>query len=60
MRRGFKGLAQLPDSVFLRFGDGLHLVTLLRRNLGDIYSHDCRQSGAAGSRGGLKPAAACH
>jgi predicted nucleic acid-binding protein len=46
----------LPDSVFLRSADCLHLVTALRHNFADIYTYDIRQSEAAGVLG-LKPLA---
>jgi predicted nucleic acid-binding protein len=48
--------ATLPDSVFLRAADCLHLMTALRHNFADIYTYDLRQSEAAGVLG-LKPVA---
>jgi len=46
----------LPDSVFLRSADCLHLVTALRHNFAHIYTYDSRQSEAAAALG-LKPLA---
>ena len=46
----------LPDSVFLRSADCLHLVTAMRHNFAEIYTYDSRQSEAAGVLG-LKPLA---
>jgi len=46
----------LPDSVFLRSADCLHLVTALRHNFAEIYTYDSRQSAAAGVLG-LTPVA---
>lgn len=48
--------ATLPESVFLRSADCLHLVTALRHNFGEIYTYDIRQSDAAAVLG-LKPVA---
>ena len=48
--------ATLPESVFLRSADCLHLVTALRHNFAEIYTYDIRQSHAAGALG-LKPVA---
>jgi uncharacterized protein len=39
--------ATLPDSVFLRSADSLHLVTALHHNLTEIHTYDVRQSAAA-------------
>jgi predicted nucleic acid-binding protein len=49
----------LPDSVFLRSADCLHLVTALRHNFAEIYTYDFRQSEAAGVLG-MKPVALGH
>ena len=43
--------ATLPDSVFLRSADCLHLVTAMRHNFAEIYTYDSRQSEAAGVLG---------
>jgi len=37
----------LPETVFLRSADSLHLVTALHHNLTEIYTYDARQSVAA-------------
>jgi predicted nucleic acid-binding protein len=46
--------ATLPDSVFLRSADCLHLVTALRHNFSEIHTYDVRQSAAASALG-LRP-----
>ena len=46
----------LPESVFLRSADCLHLVTALRHNFAEIYTYDLRQADAAAVLG-LKPVA---
>jgi predicted nucleic acid-binding protein len=46
----------LPETVFLRSADCLHLVTALRHNFLEICTYDVRQSVAAGFLG-LKPVA---
>jgi predicted nucleic acid-binding protein len=46
----------LPDSVFLRSADCLHLMTALRHNFAEIHTYDLRQSEAADVLG-LKPVA---
>ena len=46
----------LPDDVFLRCADCLHLVTALHHNFVDIYTHDKHQTNAAPILG-LKPIA---
>jgi predicted nucleic acid-binding protein len=48
--------ATLPDSVYLRPADCLHLMTALRHNFAEIYTYDFRQSEAADVLG-LKPVA---
>lgn len=48
--------ATLPETVFLRSSDCLHLVTALRHNFSEIHTYDIRQSAAAGVLG-LKPVA---
>jgi hypothetical protein len=49
----------LPDSVYLRSADCLHLVTALRHNFSEIYTYDARQADAAGVLG-LKSVAVGH
>ena len=46
----------LPDSVFLRSADCLHLMTALRHNFAEIHTYDFRQTEAADVLG-LKPVA---
>ena len=46
----------LPETVFLRSADWLHLVTALRHIFAEIYTNDFRQSEAAGALG-LEPVA---
>ncbi len=46
--------ATLPDTVFLRSSDCLHLVTALHHGFGEIYTHDRHQAAAAPVLG-LKP-----
>jgi predicted nucleic acid-binding protein len=41
----------LPDDVFLRSADCLHLVTALRHNFAEIFTHDRHQRLAAASLG---------
>ena len=49
-----KILATLPESVFLRTADCLHLVTAVRHNLPEIFTHDRHQI-AAGPVLGVPP-----
>ena len=44
----------LPETVFLRSADCLHLVTAMRHRFAEIYTYDVRQSEAA-SVLGLRP-----
>ena len=44
----------LPDTVFLRSADCLHLVTAMHHSFSEIYTYDTHQSAAATSLG-LKP-----
>jgi len=44
----------LPDSVFLRSADCLHLVTAMHHRFADIYTYDIHQTAAAAALG-LKP-----
>ena len=46
--------ATLPDNVFLRSADCLHLVTALHHNFPEIHTHDKHQTDAAAALG-LKP-----
>ena len=39
--------ATLPETVFLRSADCLHLVTALHHNFAEIYTYDSHQSAAA-------------
>ena len=41
----------LPDTVFLRTADCLHLVTALHHNFAEIYTHDSHQTDAAAALG---------
>jgi predicted nucleic acid-binding protein len=41
----------LPDSIFLRSADCLHLVTALRHNFADVFTHDRHQTAAASALG---------
>ncbi len=52
-----KTYATLPDTVFLRTADCLHLVTALHNNFAEIYTYDAQQAAAAGVLG-LKPVVA--
>jgi hypothetical protein len=54
---GSGGYTTLPDTVFLRTADCLHLVTALPHNFAEIYTYDAQQSAAA-SVLGLKPVGA--
>jgi predicted nucleic acid-binding protein len=47
----------LPENVFLRSSDCLHLVTALRHNFSEIYTYDAHQAAAA-SAFGIKAAVA--
>lgn len=49
-----KTLVTLPDTVFLRAADCLHLVTGLHHNFPEIYTYDKHQALAAPALG-LKP-----
>ncbi|MBI5511341.1 MAG: type II toxin-antitoxin system VapC family toxin [Deltaproteobacteria bacterium] len=46
----------LPEDVFLRSADCIHLVTALHHNFAEIYTHDKHQTTAAPTLG-LKPTA---
>jgi hypothetical protein len=41
----------LPETVFLRSADCLHLVTALHYNFAEIYTHDSHQIDAASALG---------
>jgi predicted nucleic acid-binding protein len=47
----------LPDSVFLRTADCLHLVTAMHHSLSEIYTYDTHQTAAATALG-IKPVTA--
>ena len=47
----------LPDSVFLRTADCLHLVTAMHHSLSEIYTYDTRQTAAATALG-IRPVTA--
>lgn len=47
----------LPDAVFLRSADCLHLVTAMHHSFTDVYTYDKHQTAAAAALG-LKPLAA--
>jgi len=49
-----KTYTTLPDTVFLRSADCLHLVTAMHHGFTDIYTYDLRQTDAAVALG-LKP-----
>jgi predicted nucleic acid-binding protein len=49
-----KTYTTLPDTVFLRSADCLHLVTAMHHGFTDIYTYDIRQTDAAVALG-LKP-----
>ena len=49
-----KTYAMLPETVFLRSSDCLHLATALHHNFPEIHTHDARQSAGAIALG-LKP-----
>jgi predicted nucleic acid-binding protein len=42
-----KSYATLPETVFLRSADCMHLITALHHNFTEIYTHDHQQSIAA-------------
>ncbi len=42
-----KTYTTLPDSVFLRSSDCIHLVTALQHNFAEIYTYDAHQAAAA-------------
>ena len=46
-----KTYTTLPDSVFLRSADCLHLVTAIHHGFTDIYTYDTHQTSAAASLG---------
>jgi len=53
-REAAKVFTTLPDSIFLRAADCLHLVTALRQGFSEIHTHDANQSKGA-SAVGLTP-----
>lgn len=46
-----KTYTTLPDSVFLRSADGLHLVTAMHHSFSEIYTYDWHQTAAATALG---------
>ena len=46
-----KTYSTLPDSVFLRSADCIHLVTGVHHNFAEIYTHDAHQAIAATALG---------
>jgi predicted nucleic acid-binding protein len=46
-----KTYATLPDTIFLRSADCLHLVTALRHGIGEVLTHDGHQTAAAATLG---------
>jgi predicted nucleic acid-binding protein len=46
-----KTYATLPETVFLRSADCIHLMTALHHNFSEIYTHDSHQSVAASTLG---------
>ena len=53
-REAAKVFTTLPESIFLRAADCLHLVTALRQGFSEIHTHDANQSKGA-SAVGLTP-----
>jgi hypothetical protein len=43
--------ATLPDDVFLRTADCVHLVTALQNGFAEIHTHDAHQRAGAGALG---------
>jgi len=54
MEAASKTYATLPESVFLRSADCLHLVTAMHHRFTEIFTYDTHQTAAAGTFG-LKP-----
>lgn len=54
MEQAAQTYATLPDTVFLRTADCLHLLTALRSGVQEIHTHDRHQTEAAPSLG-LRP-----
>lgn len=46
-----KTYATLPENIFLRSADCLHLVTAMHHNFAEIHTHDAHQSAAAAALG---------
>jgi len=46
-----RACATLPDDVFLRTADCLHLVTALRHGFSEIHTHDAHQRAGAAALG---------
>lgn len=49
-----KTFTTLPDTVFLRSGDCIHLVTAMHHSFTDIYTYDAHQAAASVALG-LRP-----
>ena len=47
VEQAVKAYATLPEAVFLRTADCLHLVTAVRHGFGEIHTHDRHQATAA-------------
>jgi uncharacterized protein len=56
LEQSAKTYATLPETVFLRTADCLHLVTALRHGFGEIHTHDAHQIKACPALG-LRPIA---
>jgi predicted nucleic acid-binding protein len=53
-RIGSQNYTTLPDQIFLRSADCLHLVTALHHSFTEIYTYDAHQTAAAVALG-IKP-----
>lgn len=51
VEQAVRTFATLPEDVFLRTADCLHLVTALRHGFGEIHTHDAHQQDGAGALG---------
>jgi predicted nucleic acid-binding protein len=47
IEEGIRAFMSLPETVFLRSADCLHLVTAVHHNFDEIYTHDQHQQKAA-------------
>ncbi len=50
-REAANAFVTLPETVFLRAADCLHLITALRHGFSDIHTHDHRQAAGASALG---------